>query len=186
MCSFLSELDRHILQWSRHSCACNDFPSLNSLMWMEVTLVCRCPLGSSLLISKKSPPQTTPLFILQTRIVVDRHWQAFTLKYPLLGLWFQSSWLVLKVSTLKQEATKPKNKIHNTKSIQSRAPRALTLETSPSWSLHTSPDVHLCAHIQGTNTTSALFLREFPAITPSPAQEFPHPLPILSDEGFLY
>lgn len=54
-------------------------------------------------------------------------------------------------STLKQEGTKPKHKIHNTKHIQSRPPRALTLETSPSWSLYATPDVHLCAHIQGTD-----------------------------------
>lgn len=53
-------------------------------------------------------------------------------------------------STLKQEATKPKNRTHNAKRIQSRPPGAL--ETSPSRSLYITPDVHLCAHTQGIGT----------------------------------
>lgn len=85
-------------------------------------------------------------------------------------------------STLKQEATNPKNRTHNAKCIQSRPPRAL--ETSPSWSPYITPDVHLCA--QTPTITSALFFGEFPAITSSTAQEFPHPLPILSGEGLHY
>lgn len=90
MCGFLSEqiksevqaqvnpvvggdVGGRFLQWTRHSCACDCsslFLKLTDVK-RERALVCRCPLGSTLLISPRSP-QITVNLILQTRIVVDR------------------------------------------------------------------------------------------------------------------